>query len=326
EGGFEVRILNNRIDLDVNYYSRRTKNDILFPPISQATGYSAGPRNLGLITNKGWEISLGGSPLKKNDFTWDVNYNFSYNKSKIVELAEGIDVLTISNGIGGPTMINAVGLPYSTVRAYVMKRDANGTLVYNSATGYEDRELKDLGVGNPPYLMGLSNNFRYKRLSLTVDIDSKFGAVGYSNLIQYATRFGLTPQTLPGRENGLTVTGVDQSGEKFTKLWPVVNLDTYYNNFGSAYPGQFVYNTDFIKLRRIVLRYSLPVNNLKFMKIQSATIGITGLNLAILYQDKRVKEAGIDPEMQETVGNGQGSQGVSMPKTRNIGFNLNLRF
>ena len=107
-------------------------------------------------------------------------------------------------------MINAVGLPYSTVRAFVMKRNANGTLIYNKATGYEDRELKDLGVGNSPYLMGLSNTFSYKKFSMTVDIDSKFGAVGYSNLMQYATRFGLTPVTLPGRDNpaGLTVTGV----------------------------------------------------------------------------------------------------------------------
>lgn len=326
EGGFEVQMLNSRIGLDVNYYSRRTRNDILSPPISGATGYAAGRRNLGLVTNKGWEISLTGTPVKKDNFSWDVNYNFGYNQSKIVELAEGIDVLTLGSGIGGPQMINAVGLPYSTVRAYVMRRDANGTLVYNKATGYEDRVLSDIGVGNPPYLMGLGNNFRYKRFSLTVDIDSKFGAVGYSNLIQYATRFGHTVQTLPGREGGLTVTGVDQTGAPYTKVWSVVDLDTYYNNYGNAYPGQWVYKTDFIKLRRAVLKYNLPVSALKFMRVQGASIGITGLNLATLYQDKRIKEAGIDPEMQETVGNAQGSQGVSMPRTRNIGFNLNLRF
>jgi TonB-linked SusC/RagA family outer membrane protein len=326
EGGFQVQIFDNRIGLDVNYYSKKTEDDILFPPISQATGYSAGPRNLGLITNKGWEISLTGTPVTTSDFSWNVSFNFGYNKSKIVELAEGIDVLTLGNAIGGPILINAIGLPYSTVRAYVMKRDANGTLIYNAATGYEDRELKDLGVGNPPYLMGLGNNFRYKNFTLTVDIDSKFGAVGYSNAIQYATRFGLTPATLPGREGGLTVTGVDQTGAPFTKLWEVVNLDTYYNNFGSAYPGQFVYKTDFIKLRRMVLKYELPSEILQFVKLQGASVAITGLNLITLYQDKRVKEAGIDPEMQQTVGNAQGSQGVAMPVTRNIGFNLNLRF
>ncbi len=326
EGGFDIQMLDSRIGLDVNYYSRRTRNDILTPPISGATGYAAGRRNLGLITNKGWEISLNGTPIRKDDFSWEVNYNFGYNQSKVVELAEGIDVLTVDNGIGGPTIVNGVGLPYSTVRAYVMRRNADGTLVYNKATGYEDRVLQDIGVGNPPYLMGLGNNFRYKRFSLTVDIDSKFGAVGYSNLIQYATRFGHTPVTLPGRDGGLTVSGVDQTGAPFTKVWPVVDLDTYYNNFGSAYPGQFVYKTDFVKLRRAVLKYDLPVNTLKFMRVQQASIGITGLNLAILYQDKAIKEAGIDPEIQETVGNGQGTQGVAMPRTRNIGFNLNLRF
>src|SRR5690606_15581694 len=126
---------------------------------------------------KGWEISLTGTPIRKDNFSWDVNYNFGYNQSKIVELAEGIDVLSISSGIGGPRLINKVGLPFSTVEAYVMKRAADGTLVYNKNTGYEDRELQYVGVGNPPYLMGLGNNFRYKRFTLTIDIDSKFGAV-----------------------------------------------------------------------------------------------------------------------------------------------------
>ncbi|WP_221406193.1 SusC/RagA family TonB-linked outer membrane protein [Daejeonella lutea] len=326
EGGAELQFLDSRLGLDVNYYSRRTRNDILSPPISAATGFNAGRRNLGLVTNKGWEISLNGTPVKKENFSWDVNYNFGYNQSKIVELAEGIDVLTVGSAIGGPTIINGVGLPYSTVRANVMKRDANGTLVYNAATGYEVQELRDLGVGNPPTQMGLGNNFRYKRFSLTIDLDSKFGAVGYSNLIQYATRFGHTKATLPGREGGLTVTGVTATGAPFTKLWPVVDLDTYYNNFGSAYPGQFVYSTDFVKLRRAVLRYNLPTTALKFMRVQQASIGVTGLNLAILYQDKAVKEAGIDPEIQETTGNAQGSQGVMAPRTRNVGFNLNLRF
>ena len=326
EGGFEVQLLDSRIGLDVNYYSRRTRDDILSPPISGATGFAAGRRNLGLITNKGWEISLNGTPVRKDDFSWDVNYNFGHNESKIVELAEGITQLSLGSGIGGPALINAVGLPYSTVRANMMRRDANGALVYNTSNGFELQTLTDLGVGNPPTLMGLGNNFRYKRLSLTIDIDSKFGAVGYSNLIQYATRFGHTPQTLPGREGGLTVTGVTATGAPYTRTHSVADLDTYYNNYGNAYPGMWVYKTDFVKLRRAVLKYNLPVNALKFMRVQQASIGMTGLNLAILYQDKRIKEAGIDPEMQETVGNGQGSQGVAMPKTRNIGFNVNLRF
>ena len=328
EGGFELQMLDSRIGLDVNYYSRSTRDDILTPPISAATGYAAGRRNLGLITNKGLEITLSGTPIKKDIFSWDLSYNFGYNESKIVELAEseGISVLSVGGGIGGVSMINAIGLPYSTLRANMIKKDALGNVIYNKTTGYADQIMTDLGVGNPPYLMGLNNNFRFKRFSLTVDIDSKFGAVGYSNLMQYATRFGHTKITLDGRENGLTLTGVDQTGAPYTKVWAVADLGTYYNNFGNRYPGIWTYKTDFIKLRRAVLKYNLPVNTLKFMKAQSASIGITGLNLATLYQDKEIKAAGIDPEMQETVTNAQGSQGIAMPRTRNIGFNLNLRF
>ncbi|MFM2145748.1 MAG: hypothetical protein RL732_584, partial [Bacteroidota bacterium] len=326
EFGFDVRMLNKRLGVDVNYYQRRTKNDILSPPISAATGYTAGPQNLGLISNKGIEISISGTPITKTNFSWEMTYNFSHNQSRILELAKGIDYLTVGNSIASPIMINAVGLPYSTVRAFVMQRTADGTLVYNKATGYEVAELKDLGVGYPPYLMGLNNTFTYKRFSMSVDIDSKFGAVGYSDLMRYATRFGLTSITLPGREGGLTVSGVDQTGAKFTKLWNVVDLDTYYNNLGNTYPGQFVYKTDFIKLRRMVIRYNIPSKWLNTIRIQSASIGITGTNLAILYRDKRIKEAGLDPEMQQTVGNAQGSQGVAMPTTRNIGFALNLKF
>ena len=320
EGGFELQMLNSRLGLDVNYYSRRTRDDILTPPITAATGYAAGRQNMGLITNKGLEISLNGTPIKNDNFSWGLNYNLGYNQSKIVELAEGIDVLSM-----GGNVINAVGLPYSTIRAYVMRRNAEGTLVYNKATGYEDRVLADLGVGNPPYLMGLSNNFRYKAFSLTIDIDSKFGAVAFSQLSQYTTRFGLAVETLAGRENGLTVAGVDQTGAPFTTIWPVINLDTYYDK-RNDYPGEFVYKTDFVKLRRAVLKYNLPVSTLKFLRVQSASVGITGLNLAILYQDKKVKDLGIDPEMQETVGNDQGSSAGHLPHTRNIGFNLNLRF
>lgn len=326
EGGFEVQMLDSRIGLDVNYYSRRTRDDILTPPISQTTGYSAGRQNLGLVTNKGWEISLSGTPVRKDDFSWDVNYNFSYNQSKIVELAEGIDFLSLGSGIGGVSMINAVGLPYSTLRANVFMKDANGVQIYNKTSGLEVVGLKDVGVGNPPYLMGLSNTFRYKRLSMAVDIDSKFGAVGYSNMMQYAARFGKTKSTLPGRENGLTVTGVDQTGAPFSRLWPVSTLSTYYNNYGNNNREEFIYKTDFVKLRRVVLKYNLPASSLRFLKIQSASVGVTGFNLAILYQDKRIKDAGIDPEIQESVTNAQGTQGISMPRTRNIGFNLNLKF
>lgn len=327
EGGFEVQFLRNRLSIDATYYSRVTTNDILQPAISPTSGFLAGNQNVGKITNKGIELLVSGTPIKLANFSWNVSYNFAYNQSRIVELAPGITNLTIGTGISSAvSIVNAVGLPYGSVLGWRMKKDANGVQVYNKTSGYEDRYQDYLGVANPPYTMGFTNNFRYRNFNLNVLFDAKFGAVAFNNMWVYAMRFGLTKSTLPGRETGVQLDGVDQTGAKFSKFWPVVDLDTYYNNRGANYSELATFNTDFVKLRSFIFSYSLPVNKLRFVKLQAASIGLVARNLAILYRDQRVKDAGLDPEMQQTVANATGTAGAGEPRTRTIGINLNVKF
>ncbi|WP_202552306.1 SusC/RagA family TonB-linked outer membrane protein [Ginsengibacter hankyongi] len=328
EGGFEIQFFNNRLGIDATYYDRMTTNNILQPDISNASGYLAGNQNVGTLRNRGIELLLTGTPLITPNFRWNVSYNMAWNKNQILSLAPGLTTLTIGSGIaGGVNVISQVGLPYATLQAPVFLKNAKGIQVYNSVSGYEQSVRQNLGVANPPYIMGLTNEFRYKRLSLNILLDGKFGSVGYSNLWQYASRFGLTKETLPGRENGLQVTGVDQNGNSFSKLWDVTLLDTYYNNRGNNYAGSVnVFKTDFVKLRSLILSYNLPVNKMRLVKIQSASIALVARNLAILYSDKRVKEAGLDPEFGQTVSNTTGTSGTGEPRTRDIGLNLNIKF
>lgn len=327
EGGFEIQFFRNRLSLDATYYSRVTTNDILQPAISPTSGFLAGNQNVGKITNKGIELLLSATPIRNSKFSWNTSFNFAYNQSKIVELAPGITNLTIGTGISsGVSIVNAVGLPYGSVLGWRMKKDENGVQVYNKTSGYEDRYQDYLGVANPPYTMGFTNNFKYKNFSLNVLVDAKFGAVAFNNMWVYAQRFGLTKSTLPGRETGLQLDGVDQTGAKFSKFWPVVDLDTYYNNRGANYSELATFSTDFVKLRSLIFSYSVPVKNLKFVRLQSVSIGLVARNLAILYRDQKVKEAGLDPEMQQTVANATGTAGAGEPRTRTIGVNLNIKF
>jgi TonB-linked SusC/RagA family outer membrane protein len=327
EGGFEMQFLQNKFGIDATYYSRVTTNDILQPAISQASGFNPGNQNVGKITNKGIELLLTASIIKGANFSWSASYNIGYNQSKIVELAPGITNLTIGTGISSAvSIVNAVGLPYGSVLGWRMKKTADGTQVYNKTSGYEDRYQDYLGVANPPYIMGLTNTFRYKNFSLNVLLDAKFGAVAFNNMWVYASRFGLTKSTLPGRENGVQLDGVDQTGAKFSKLWPVVDLDTYYNNRGANYSETETFNTDFVKLRSMILSYTIPTKKLTFVKIQSINIGFVARNLAILYRDKIVKDAGLDPEMEQTVSNATGTAGAGEPRTRTMGINLNIKF
>jgi len=328
EGGFDAQLLNGRLGLEFTYYDRKTTNNILQPDISTATGYLPGNQNVGTMSNKGVEILLTASPVVRAGFRWNVTANMAWNKNEVLSLAPGLTTLTIGTGISSTMqVISQVGQPYGTLQGPVFLTDAKGQSVYNATSGYEASEIRRLGVTNPPYIMGLTNDFRYKRFSLSILLDAKFGAVGYSNLWQYASRFGLTKETLPGRESGLVLQGVDQSGNPYTKTWTVDLLDTYYNNRGNNYSGSVnTFNTDFVKLRSLILSYNLPVDRFKALHLQGASVAIVSRNLLILYRDSRLKEAGLDPEFGQTVSNTTGTTGTGEPRTRDIGINLSIKF
>ncbi|RRB12832.1 SusC/RagA family TonB-linked outer membrane protein [Larkinella knui] len=324
EGGIEAKFLNNRLGIDLTLYNRKTTNDIVTSNIALSSGYTSALLNVGELSNKGIELLLTGTPVSKGAFGWDVSYNMAYNKSKIERLAEGINGIDVGAGVGGGLVRNVLNRPYGTVWGYPKKTDASGNVVFNTASGYAVRgDLQEIGQGTPPLTMGITNNFRYKNFSLNFLIDGKFGSIVYSNLYQYAYRFGLPQETLPGRETGITVTGVTPEGNPFTKTWKKEEVDTYYDN-DKNYTAMFMFNNDFVKLRQVVLSYNLPVNKLAFLKLQSASISFVARNLAILYKDK--KNQYFDPESGYTSTNAQGLEAFGVPRTRSLGVNLMVKF
>ena len=324
EGGIEARFLNNRLGLDLTLYNRRTTNDIVTTNIAQSSGYTSALLNVGALSNKGIELLLTGTPVKNGGFVWDISYNLAYNKSKIEQLAEGLTSIDIGTGVGGGLVRNVLDRPYGTIWGYRKKTDAAGNVVFNTASGYAVRgDLEEIGQGTPPLTMGITNNFRYKNFSLNFLIDGKFGSIVYSNLYQYAYRFGLPQETLPGRETGVTVTGVTPEGSPYTKFWKKEDVDTYYDN-DKNYTAMFMFNNDFIKLRQVILSYNLPVSKFPFLKLQAASISIVGRNLAILYKDK--KNQYFDPESGYTSSNAQGLEAFGVPRTRSLGVNLTVKF
>ena len=97
EFGADMRFFLDRIRLDVTYYNQRAINQIVNIPISAASGYTAKTINAGRIDNKGVEVLLTLTPIKTNDFRWDVTFNFAKNQNKVVELAEGVEQFTLGS-------------------------------------------------------------------------------------------------------------------------------------------------------------------------------------------------------------------------------------
>ncbi|MGX5817158.1 SusC/RagA family TonB-linked outer membrane protein [Chitinophaga lutea] len=324
EAGLEARFLNGRLSTDLAFYNRRTTDDIVQVSISQGSGYDFTYLNVGEMENKGVELMLGGVPVKSGKFTWDVTFTAAYNKNTVKKLAPGLESIQMDAAVNNYAFIFAeVGKPYSLIKGYGVKTNAEGKTVYQGkGNGFEVATGQiDLGTGVSPWSGGISNSFGYGRFNLSFLIDGKFGGHVYSGTNLYATRFGLHKITLPGRDNGLTVTGVDEENKPFTKTFTYNNdLQAYYDNY-KFQSQRFVYSSDFIKLRQVILGYSLPTNLLPFMKFQALSVSLVARNLAILHK----KAPNIDPESTFNNSNAQGFEMFAVPRTRSFGLNLMVK-
>ncbi|MFB6454024.1 SusC/RagA family TonB-linked outer membrane protein [Chitinophaga sp. Hz27] len=323
EIGLEGRFLNSRLGFDLTLYQRKTSNDIMQVAVSPASGYNYAYLNVGAMSNKGLEILITATPYANKNFSWDVSFNAAYNRNR-VEALNGLNNLVLDASVNNYAYLYAeVGKPYSSIMGYKAKKDAQGNTIYNSATGYEMQSaLTDLGTGISPYTGGITNTFHYKRFDMSFLVDGKFGGHVYSATNLYGTRFGLTKLTLPGRDNGLTVTGVDQDGKPFTKTFTyATGLQQYYDNYKNL-SEKFVYDASFIKLRQVVLTYNIPAQLLSFAKVQNASVSFVARNLFILYKNA----PNIDPESTFTNSSAQGFEMFGVPPTRSYGLNLNVKF
>jgi TonB-linked SusC/RagA family outer membrane protein len=325
EFGLNARLFKGRVNLDAAVYDKKSTNDIVSVPISLASGYTSAILNSGELSNKGVELLLEVTPIQKGNFSWDAGFNFAYNKSEVLKLADGIETFSIGGSANGNALINnKVNMPFGGIYGYRMARDTQGRIIYdtNSNLPVQTDNNQYLGNGVHPYTMGLTNTFKYKHFSLDVLVDGKFGGEVFSVMEVYATRLGLMKSTLPGRENGLLLEGVTASGAEYSHTVPVANLRAaYYNNL-NRYTELFVHDASFVKLRQVILSYRLPAGFLKAVGVQSANVSLVGRNLLILYK----KTDNFDPEQGLTSGAAQGIESIGLPRTRSFGVNLNLKF
>jgi TonB-linked SusC/RagA family outer membrane protein len=323
EVGMDLKFLNKRLGLDLTYYNRKTTNDIVKTDISSTSGYNSVILNVGELSNKGIEVLLTGTPVKRSNFSWNVSYNVAYNKNEVVRLAPGLNSIQMATTVNNYGYVNnIVGKPFGTIVGTRMQRDANGNIVFDATTGLPVKTgLQELANGVPPLTMGLTNDFSYKAFSLGVLVDGKFGNKVLSVMEVYAMRLGFLKATLPGRENGLALNGVTSDGAAYSRTVAVDQLPNYYEN-NKNYGELFLHDGSFVKLRQVIFTYKIPVRNFKLLKIQSASISFVGRNLAILYK----KTDNFDPEQGYTNSSGQGFESIALPRTRNYGFNLMVKF
>lgn len=321
EAGLEARLFNNRLSADIAYYTRKTTNDIVNATVSYTSGYNAAVFNVGEISNKGIELLLNVEALRKNSFSWNASFNMAYNKSEVINLYNDLQTLRVDENRTRTAYVHQdVGLPYSQVKGFDFKRDDQGRVVYD-AQGYPlQGNLMSYGSGVSPWTLGFTNSFRYKGVGLSFLVDGKFGGKIFSGTNALGYRRGNLKETLPGRDGGLIGDGVNENGEANTVR---VEAQPYYDRIANNIATPFVYSSDFIKLRQVIIDYAIPSKYLGSKSpFKAISVSLTGRNLWIIHK----KTPNIDPESNYNSSNAQGLEFYSAPPTRSMGVNLNLKF
>lgn len=338
ETGFATHFFKNRLYADLAYYRKAESNFIINGGVSSMTGYANIQTNFKETRlRSGFELTIGGTPVKTKDFSWDVLTNWAHDQYTY----------------------QSIDPDYSTKKSWVTKgatwdwfaledweRDSQGNIVHNGA-GMPIRQdfTTKIGKLTPDLVWGITNTFKYKNLTLSFTIDGRVGGISFSRTHQMLMNSGAGKDTDtkwrydevvngdktfvgPGVKvvSGSVKYDTDGNVIEDTRVFApndiVVSYETYISKFhdsASRPSRQNVLDETFFKLRNLSVNYDLPQSWCEKMKMKSASIGVTGQNLFLWAKDYKYA----DPDKG---GDTSGYENLNSPSQRYIGFNIKANF
>ncbi|TWF44807.1 TonB-linked SusC/RagA family outer membrane protein [Chitinophaga polysaccharea] len=335
EAGIEVRFLKNRVGLDATIYQSNTKDEVVQLPIAVSSGYTNAYVNGGKINNKGVEIMLTGTPFRShaaNGFNWDMSFNFSHNVGKVVSLPDGINTYVYAQVTQYDRYYRAiqydakVGQRLGNMYGNAFVRDPQGNIVYkNGVPQFTSTQNSLLGNYNPDFVLAWSNELSYKNFTMSFLWDWHQGGKFFSYTELGVLAGGMSVETLPGRETGVIGQGVmmDASSGKYVPNTVKVDAATYYNGYYNASNNEaFMYDASYLKLRELRIGYTFK--NI-FGKSSNSKLNVSLIGRNIL---EFTKNKDVDPETLALRGQQilPGTEFLSIPSTKSMGFSLGLNF
>lgn len=336
EIGLELRGLRNRLSLDVTYYNARSRDQIVSARVPLTTGFVIQTFNAGSIHNRGVEISLSGTPIKRKNFDWNVTINGWQNRSTMLELPDQVRVFpyTFGQPFTAAIAASAINRPVLGIVGTDYLRNEDGFIVVNDE-GYPiiNSEESQLYIGNrePRWNFGLINKFHYKNFALSFLWDFRFGGDVYN-----ATRLGMMSGGISEdigewRDRSFVFNGVvKQHDGTYRKNTREVVLN--YNYFASNYYAvgtNFIERVNWARMRYITLGYNLPKAFAQRLKVNNVSLELGAQNLLLI-----TNYSGGDPEVNSAGPNSGGAEGGStmgvdfgaIPLTRGYSFGVNINF
>ena len=329
EIGTELSFLQDRLGFDATFYRKQTKDQIVNDIRgSYATGYILFNLNGAETRNQGLELTLRASPVVGNSFSWDFLANFDKAHGKTLALPHALPESYVSDTwlFGNVRNGTAPGLSTQSLTGLFYLRNTAGQLLIDPTTGLPIRSASFIDHGydrTPNFTVGITNNFKLKKLSLNFLVDVRRGGDVFNATEQFLTARGLSTRTLD-RNTPRVIQGVLRDGKENTATPTANNIivvpavqTSYYTNISEEL---FIEkNINWLRLRDVTLSYVLPRALMK-----NASVFITGTDLFLL-----TNYSGLDPIVNGNTAavGGSSAAGIdygNFPMPRGLNFGLRL--
>jgi hypothetical protein len=307
----------------MDYYVKKTRDLLLNRNVDGTSGFTTITQNIGKLQNKGFEFVIN-TQNTVGEFKWNTSFNLATNRNKITDLAGQI---LGTNDLNRALEGQPIGVFYGREFAgadpkngdaiyYLDTKNADGTLNRTTTNDYNAAQLVVLGNPNPRWIGGITNNFSYKGIELSVMLQGVQGNKIYNGGGQYMSS---------SASNGYDNQTVDQlnawknPGDKTS----VPELRLFAAN-GTNPSSRYLSDGSYLRVKTVTLGYTLPSTIVERYKLTRVRIYVTAQNLFTI-----TKYKGWDPEVNADFQASNINQGVdfySVPQSKTITGGINLGF
>lgn len=289
--GVEFTILNNRLDVEFDYYTRKTKDLLLEVQVPGTTGFSTQLQNVGNLYNKGFEFEITSTNISTKNLKWITTLNFSRNTNKVTNLDGQVIGDDVNKAIEGQPL----GVFYA--REFAGADPATGDALYykntTNADGSKDRsttndynQASDVVIGNPnpKFIYGIDNAINYKNFDFDILLQGVYGNQIYNGGGEFMSASG---------SNGFDNQTIDQlaAWDKPGDVTMVPEPRLFYPN-GTNASSRYISGGSYMRVKSVSLGYTLPKEILNKIKIDHLHVYVRAENLFTF-----TKYKGWDPEV-----------------------------
>jgi TonB-linked SusC/RagA family outer membrane protein len=319
--GIDYGILGNRITGEIDYFIKKTNDLLLNEPIPATSGYTSITRNVGSMTNSGFEFVINSTNISNETLTWKTSLNLSTLKNEVTNLPSG-DIVVERNIVReGETissffLVEYAGVDPANGDAIFYKNTTNpdGSIDRTTTNNYNEAERVISGSPYPNFMMGLTSNLTAYNFDFSFTFQGEWGASLYNEGGKFQSgnaRYedNQTRDQLNRWQNPGDITNVPQA--------------RMYSTNGQQASTRYLEDSDFIRLRNLALGYTIPREISQKYSVDRFRISLIGVNLLTF-----TNYSGYDPESSyDNNGNSNIQKGIafySAPPAKSISIGLNI--